>query len=336
MRIPNKVNADGSPAYKVEITPFADDPRGRKLAEIRREELYFELYRGQKPTTWIGDSPSMKEAFDRFIKERHISEKTEQGYEHAFNAIVTNPRLLVNRENLRDCAIQFRKKRTDLSPVSINTYLREYRVFVRWCEYTFEIPTVRLTDQMVHQPDPEPNPLSDKECRVLLSDDSVPQITLLSAFMIETGARRVDALTLKVSDVDMKKGIAVWSNKISKLKEPRPLSSRAIAIIVAMKKYRRGDLIAPWHYSQVRNVCRAFDRLQLRTGFAKSDEELRSLKTLRQTFLRRIEVMPESMQKWLMRHHSRDVTERHYRSRDFEDIRKRLDELPIIDCSLVL
>lgn len=327
IRVPNARDAKGKPLYKIHSTGLSDTPRGRELAAQVLEQMYLELYHG------IGSAstrmPTMIEAWQQFLSEKNIAPKTLQGYEYAYRAVVTNEREHISKESLRRQAVEFRKRSDEkYSPVSINTILRSYRVFIKWCEYTYSLPTVRIGDQMATEDEPQPKPFSDDECRLLIADTLSPKLSLLVKLMILTGARTVDVLTLTKDRVKTSDRNIVWANKITKQSEPRPLSSQAAEVLVALRPYAKGNSAVPFTYDQKRNLQRAWTRMQARVF--GSEVEHRPLKSLRQTFLRRMEDadFPEHMQKWLMRHKTRDVTNKHYRSRDFARIRELLDSLP--------
>lgn len=330
LRDPNRRTKSGKPHYEVTTLGLRDTPKNRQIAEQVLKAQYLKLHLGIGANE-AAHLPNIREAWDHFLSDKKRSIATETSYGYAFEHIVTDPEATVSKALLRKLAVDFRKandaNEEPYSAGSVNIWLRSFGAFVKWCEYTYELPAVRVRDQMMEEDDPVPRPFTDAQCKKMLADTQHPRVTLYTALMIATGARPVDVLGLDLkSDVDIDEQVIRWKNKRTKRAEVRPLSAWATAILRELIKH------PPMTYGQRRNVARRFENLLERCGIATD----RSMKHLRQTFLRRIEdAMPEAMQSWLMRHKIANVTERHYREKDFGKIRGHLDAIPPIPCALL-
>lgn len=324
IRIPNEFDAKGRPRYLVKPTPFADSPRGRQHAKQVLDDLYFELYHGHRTSPTSVRTPLVGELFAQFLDHKTRMHSTEVNYRLAYERIIRG-NYPVSQERLEEDVKAFVRSSNNLRPASINTYLRQIAAFFNWMSIERDI---KVPQRLIYRFGLRAKTLvldfTDDEVESMVARNPDDEFTRMLTVMVETGARPVDVLTLDWDQVDLAGGIVAWRNKISKRPEPRPVSKKALAVLLAMRtEHPDRTKVFRWAHSSVSRLRRTFA-----SHLEACDIEIhgRSLKHLRTTFKRRLMAkgLPFEVQMYLMRHQSADVTLGNYTAVRASDLGNQL------------
>jgi integrase/recombinase XerD len=157
--------------------------------------------------------PALKDLFKGFLRERreykNITPKTEKSYADAFSSFSKLLPEVVDSDQLNKEALLTyfeRLSETGVSPVSRNTYGRSLNAFFKWLHdegfigRQLKLPKV-ATEKLLVRTLPEENIETLIEFNPKTYVQKRTHILLL--LLLETGLRISEALSLKVSDVDM-------------------------------------------------------------------------------------------------------------------------------------
>lgn len=325
--LPGSVYAKGGylyvkiPGAKVIATGLTDTKANRIIAGRVKRDKYVETL---LPTKQTPQSVTFHKGWERFAKlHDELEDNTLTAYAHAFFRIATDRSIEVTTESIEAFALAFKANRSGkphtratgkVKDVTVASYLIQYNIVCKWICKDSHIPMPDLTTLLPkRQGEHIPQTFTRNEIHTLINAGHT--LSPQTEFMVLTGARPIDALTLDKKDLLPKVQGIRWTNKITKQPEPRPVSSRAWAL--AQKHVPFPD------YAGFRSMARTFQRFQRDEGI----ESGRSMKHLRTTFLVRIDSLPWHIQVWLMRHHPTGVTERSYKVYEWEPVIKLLDNL---------
>ncbi len=328
VRLNGEIDRDGKPKYTKIYTHLDDTPANRKLVEKKQHDLHVQQFLPKKEEHRV---IRIKEAFELFVQSKDLEPRTLRNYRLAFETITRGQNYLLVVKNVEQDVLFFKNRtavQNDYSPVSINTYLRNFQVFLNFCTEREFIPQTRFKSQ--HQRREEKTEVqifTDEEVSAILADcaKNDRELGLMIGLMVETGARPVDALNLMCADVRLEEGIINWRNKITKKTEPTPLSSRAVEILREALTLAAGrQKVFRWQHSSLSRVTDRLNASMVRAGVEKNG---RSFKNFRTTFKFRIRHLPFEFQMKLMRHSTADVTLSHYTFIDTAEVRNRLDQI---------
>jgi integrase len=267
--------------------------------------MYQDLYMG-KALSIATEKKSMRAMFDEFLKSKRRMASTERGYKLAFRTIVRGD--YPPDANRIEADVRHFVTTTSVSKTSINTYLRCFKAFLTWLndEHDIKVPR-KLLPRYGHAVRTTVLDFTDDEVEALLSSRDDAEFTDMLLVMIETGARPVDVLTLQWDQVDMKRGIVTWLNKITKRAEPRPVSKAALEALLRLRAGTDSAKVFRWTHAALSPLTKRFRAHCASVGI---DCDGRSLKHLRTTFKRRLmeKGLPFEVQMYLMRHSTPDVT----------------------------
>lgn len=327
VRLNNEIDRDGKPKYRKIYTKLTDTPANRKLVEKKQHDLHLQQFLPKKEETRV---IRIQEAFELFLQSKDLLPRTLRNYRLAFDTITRKQNYLLTFDNVEEDVLHFKNRtavQRNFSAVTINTYLRGFQVFLNFCtERKFLVQTKFKAQFGKREIKKEVQIFTDEEVRAILADCAQHdrELGLLVGLMVETGARPVDALNLKCSDVDVANGIVNWHNKITKNIEPTPVSARAREVLQdALTLAGARERVFRWQHA---SLSRVTDRLNASMKRAGVEKNGRSFKNFRTTFKFRIRHLPFEFQMRLMRHSSADVTLGHYTFYDNSEIRERLDE----------
>lgn len=304
---------------------FAVGVRDTKVGRKRAEKLLDKLWESYHKVGELVDKSNIKvkDAFEKFLLTKITNyDKTIKMYKSSYKAIITDNYYLTEDNIERD--IQDFVRHSTYSQVTKNTYLRHLRVFLKYCERKTWIPLVDVGSYMKTVTSPAKEPFEDEEIEALLEYFRLkhPKTGKIIEFMVETGARMVDALTLEWDQV--KGDTVVWRNKITKRPEPRPISKRAKEILELFahadkKVFGYSYASAPRLNYRLRRAC--CDCLIDRRG--------RSFQNLRVTFRMRLlkAGVPKEYVMYLLRHRYENVTDNYYTHFEDSSIRNMLDRI---------
>jgi integrase len=305
---------------KIHYTGLKDTRIGRQYAE----NILLELYKKSKEINLIPEkkTPSIAEAFELFLNFKvNYYEKTRVTHRLAYKAIIkTN--FILNKDDIEKSIINYINS-TSHAPTSINIYLRHFNIFLNFCNEKNWLPKLQLKKNFfVKENRTEPEPYTEEEIQQFINffKISKPEFSLFLEFMIETGCRGVDALTLAPDKI--KNDSIIWSNKITKKPEQRPISKRAKEILDSLPE--RSDRIFIWSYS-------SFSLLHKWLKAAAKDLSIelngRGFQEFRSAFRMKLleRGTPIEYVMYLMRHKHFNTTEIHYTQYKIENIKQFLE-----------
>ncbi len=326
VRINNEVDRNGKPKYTKITTRLPATPENRKLVEKKREQIHVQKFLPKQDDRKV---IRLQEAFELFLQTKDLLPKTRRNYQLAFDIISRKQNYLLTIDNLEEDVLYFKNRtavQRNYSAVTINTYLRCFQVFLNFCTERKFLEQTKFKAQFgKREVKKEVQIFTDEEVTAILNDcaEHDKELGLLVGLMVETGARPVDALNLKCSEVDLANGIVNWYNKITKNIEPTPVSARAREVLQeALTLAGERERVFRWQHASLSRVTDRLNASMKRVGVEKNG---RSFKNFRTTFKFRIRHLPFEFQMRLMRHSSPDVTLGHYTFYDNSEIRERLD-----------
>lgn len=327
VRINNEVDKRGNPKYTKIRTGLPATTANIRLVEEKRDAIHRE---GFLPKPKESRTIRIQEAWELFTQTKDLLPKTLTNYQLAFEVIVRKQNYQMTVENLEDDLLHFKNRTArerGYSPVTINTYLRQFQVFLNFCTEKGFIPQTKFKSQFQRrEPKPDVQIFSEEELALLLNEvlSTDREFGLMCSLMVETGARPVDVLNLLRRDVDVAKGIICWRNKITKIEEPTPISAHAQQIIAeALALAGEREKVFRWQHSSLSPLTDKLNAAMERCGIEKHG---RSFKHFRTTFKYKIRHLPFEFQMRLMRHSTPDVTLGHYTAYNTKELQEKLNQ----------
>jgi integrase len=317
-------------------TGMEDSKVNRRACEIIKRELYNRI---------VGITPEKKaesasittiaEAFEIYLSKHCASlrSKTISGYKNAYNAIVKSGKLLLTKENIDKLALGL-STRSDLSPVSINIYLRAFRVFLRFCieqQFVDYIDIGRYRQKVRKEP-----------VKIYTEDEIVSlceyfsergksgaykrrnggELVLFIRFLLATGARIGEALSMKKDDIS--DGKMFFGNKNTCELEYIPLSTAIREILSELNYLKTKDRLFTWSEKSYSRLNRRLNEAMTKCGIEKNG---RGFHEFRKTFLHRLFSSGVSLKdaQRLMRHKTPSVTLNYYTFWDDSALLKELE-----------
>jgi integrase/recombinase XerD len=174
--------------------------------------------------------------YEQFKREKqyleNVSEATVQGYGWAWksfepifktDAVITKADVVAHVATLRA---------KGLTAVTINTYIRSFNTFFRWlqteerCATLVKVPRLKEEKKMIEV-------FNDAQIRRLVSlkpsNKSETRIHTIACFVLDTGARVDEALSVERKDVD-------FDNLIVRIREGKGGKQRVVPISLQMRK----------------------------------------------------------------------------------------------------
>jgi integrase len=271
----------------------------------------------------------IKDAFEEYINYKSNKMlKTMVMYKYSFNTIVSNNYIL----DLKSIEIDILKllQKGNLKKISKADYIRQFLIFINWCYRNKYIEDPRYLRELLPKYKTITKSWTQQEIDAFIDyfcwyDQ---EIAILIQFMLNTGARMVDALSLKWSDING--NIIIWKNKIDKTDEPRPVSNYVLSLISKIKK---NEKVFRWTYNgkgflnkKLREACQIINIIDnekniqdnkdntKKSKFKKINRNERSFQEFRVTFHLNLikNGINEIDSKYLLRHSPTDVTGKHY------------------------
>jgi integrase/recombinase XerD len=170
----------------------------------------------------------MKDLFEQFLKEKqylcNLSPKTIDSYRLAFKAFVKHKGEL-SKDGLRDFVINMRE--AGLSPGGCNVYIRSINSFLTWLHENGHCELLRV--KQLPKPQTVIKVFTEKHIQALIKFRPQDKyLHSLICLLIDTGARIDEALTARVSNVDLDNLIVKVRGKGNK--------ERLLPISVEMRK----------------------------------------------------------------------------------------------------
>lgn len=301
-----------------------------KLGRARAEDILIHIYNQQHGlNSEIVKIPDLKSAFDEFIDSLvNRLPKTLTGYGSSFDAIVKkNKSLPVSEDNIRTIVIKYLKE-TLHSKVTQHTYINEFQVFLNFCFKKKWLPKINLKeDYRVRKPATVSLIWEDDEINLLLSyfshSEPLYELSVLIRFMLLTGSRVVDCLTLDWSQIG--NGMIDFKNKITKKSEPRPLSEKALSCLKTIGRGETGKVFR-WKHGSSSRIHRY---LREACQVLSIERNGRAFQEFRRTFRDRLLLSgcPPEYAQFLMRHADKEITDKIYTYYGKERISAELEKI---------
>jgi len=300
-------------------TGLLADKQGYMLANKFLEKLYFKYYNLDE----FNYSRTFESAWQEYKQTLiHKQEKTIYNYESSYKNIVIDTSLLVNTDNIESLVIHYLKT-TNNNKVSINTNLTQFQVFLNYCsskkycdktnikaKYSFKIQKGQAQSYS-----------KNEYCNLLKYFYHYnKEFYYLIAFMIETGSRVIDCLTLTWQDIDFNNEYIIFRNKITKHNEKRPASKLVFKIL---RRLKSKDKIFSWQYSSAPTLSKKLNKAM---DILSIDKDKRGLQEFRVTFRMRMHErgMPEDYIEYLLRHSTTKLMQNYYT--DYKIIEDKIRE----------
>ncbi|MCX7908424.1 MAG: site-specific integrase, partial [Ignavibacteria bacterium] len=294
---------------------------GRKLAEELLEKWWRESYDLSKNTITI----DIKTATELFLNAKlGISDRTRQSYLYSIKRILSINTPLKEKEIERQ--IQDYIISTNDKPTSININLRGLRVFLRWCVEQGYLKSYQfIRNYFQKTPKIATKNYTEEEVKQIIEYFEVKdkQFANLIKFLVYTGCRIVDALTLEWEQV--KDGKIFWLNKITKEFEPRRYLPIVEEILEQQKKLSP-EKVFPWRYSSVSSLAHKLKKAKQRLGIYKEGCSFHGFRVYFRMKLLRSD-FPLEYVVYLMRHSNATVTLQHYTHFLEEEIIRKAGEI---------
>ena len=290
-------------------TGLEDTKEGRKIAAQMLERLYLES-KGLAPV--IEEQPEgvwLDDAFDKFL-EVHCSNKTQgtkDNFLAAFKAIARSNYLL--NVNDLEADILYYLAHTTHQPYTINNYLVRFQTFLNFCTKRDWLPETTFAKQHEKRVESIVQTWEEWEIERLITyfDERDKEFSVMIQFMLQTGARIVDCLTLEWEQVQG--NVIRWRNKITKRSEPRPIGEAAQDLLRQLP--RTSAKVFRWQYSSKSRLIRRFNTALEECGIEKKGRGLQEMRVTFRNSLLDSGVQAEVAQ-YLMRHRDIRTTLQHY------------------------
>lgn len=326
-RVQGEYDAERRPLYRRIATGLDDSVQGRKLAELKKQQLFINSFLPEERKPPKKRTMRLSDAFEQFMTTKQLLPKTITNYRLALQVITRGQNYILNNESVEMDVVYFKNitaVTNGYSSNTINSYLTQFQVFLNFCTESGWIGKTKIKSvHRVRGAKTEIKIFTNEEIQLMLADlqEYEPEFRCLIELMVETGARPVDALNLRFSQ--WRGNSIVWSNKITKLDESTPISRRVQEIMQEMRAIATGrDKTFRWNHSSLPFLTKKLNECMHRCGIEKNG---RSFKHFRTTFKYSIRHLPFELQMKLMRHSKPDVTLSHYTYYDNDEISARLD-----------
>lgn len=287
-------------------TGLRDTQKGRQYAEALLRKIWLEGVGLQE----ISRKPSLYRAFAEFLSSKlNIMEKTRKSYIYAFKRIFLVDSRLTESE-VENQVKTYVQSTTD-RPTSIHINLRSIRVFLRWCVEKGWLSGYKfLRNYFPKNRTKTSKNFSDAEIDKILGyfQENNREMYNLIRFMILTGARLVDVLTLEWGQIRENK--IHWENKITKTIEPRMFVREVVSILEEQRKISPKKVFS-WKYSSASSLRRMLKKALEELGIYNPG---RGFQGFRVYFRMRLLSgnFPIEYVVYLMRHSSAAITLEHY------------------------
>jgi len=300
-------------------TGLRPNKQGYALAKALLEKKYLDFH-NLKPEIKTVTFAEAWDAFKNTLIQKAI--RTVINYQLAFNNIVTSPNDYMNSENIENLILQYLKS-SKHSKTSVNSYLNQFQIFLNFCSQRKWIDKINYKGKYAMKTiKGQAKSYNKKDIDLILNyyENVEKEFSMLIEFMLETGARCIDALTLQWTQIDIEKANIEWVNKRNKLPEKRPVSNKAIAIIKQLQIKNKSKVFS-WAYSSATNLNKKLNKCFEAINIEKNK---RSMQEFRVTFRMRMKEreMPEDLIEYLLRHSTGKLIYNHYT--DYEALETKI------------
>ena len=331
----------GNKQYSTGLNASKD---GWEKEELIKDGMHDEYLRNRQMLPTISKTMTAYEAFEEFLahlERKSISKNTKRSYILAMKSIVPNNCPLQIRF-IKNAVNDFIESRGDISATSTNIYLRELQIFLNWCIRKEYISTINIySENRRNVPNKEVVPYTDDEFSYIVSEienhnngNSDHEFALLLQFMKNTGSRIKETLELSWDDVDFKKSIIKFPNKINKTKIDyfpiiKPIE-KILKELYSLSQNRLGSdkikKVFRWEPSSTSRLTRRLSEIEESLGIKIKGQ---SFHRFRNTFSNNIidANLPLIQVKDLMRHKDIRTTLTHYKKYDITKLKVALESI---------
>lgn len=345
MPYPDRFDSKGHRLNYRENTGIADTPAGKVLVRERQKQVYQMLYVDgyaapdkKKQTVLL-----LSEAWSSFMaqkkRDKLYQPGTTRNLEHSKRVIFGSNNPYMTEQSIT----QYLQHYVDVeaverrhSEVTVKMILRHIYLFVNFCIKEKLLPQTDYKPRMRRAAKTKEEMArgvqrSDDKIKVFKASE-IPKMLeafyafdeefgILNEFMLETGARPVDALTLHFNQFDSP--AIIFLNKITGREERSVVSKRTHELMERMKELAAGrEKVFRWKHSTLPKLSQWFRTLMEQAGVERRG---RSFKHYRTTFKRSISSIGSfELQMKLMRHSTADVTLGNYSSLGDEFLERAL------------
>lgn len=309
---------------KTYSTGLKPDRQGYALAKALLEKKFLDFH-NLKPEIQVVTFQEAWAAFRETLVNK--AEKTVKNYNLAYNTFVADSNEYLTNDMVEKYIHSYLKKNKH-SRVSINSYLNCFQIFLNYCSQRKWIDNINYKSKYsLHIGERNIKSYTHDECSRIIEyfDEHDKEMSYIIQFMLETGARDVDVLTLQWDQINFETRSIHWNNKISKITETRPASLKAMNILAILKTLNKNKVFS-WLYSSAsslnKKLRKAFEILSI-------DKDNRSLQEFRVTFrmFAKEKSMPEDLIEYMLRHSSGKLMTKYYTDYNSleQGIRKYID-----------
>jgi site-specific recombinase XerD len=218
----------------------------------------------------------MKELFEQFIREKiylkNVSPKTVRYYRDSWAAYQRYAGEQLNKNQLAEFVIKMRQ--AGVKPVSCNTFISGINVFLSWMHENGHLEKLVIKKLVVEQQ--VVKTLDDKQLKAILTFKpetfGQKRIHTLLCFLLDTGCRIEEALTLKRTGVDMDNLLVTVIGKGSK-ERIIPFSVECRKLLFKFLRVHSFDYVFPTRDGgkmSYHNLVRDYKKLCKKAGIEKT------------------------------------------------------------------
>lgn len=151
----------------------------------------------------------MEPRFEQFIRERqflsNVSPSTLEWYKHSFKWLPTES---PSQDELKDAVLRMREK--GLKATGCNSAIRAINAYLKWSDSTLKIPQLKEPQFVLPT-------FTESQIKLLVrwkpKGKYQRRLHLVVLFLLDTGCRITEALTLRVSEIDMENMLVTLDGK---------------------------------------------------------------------------------------------------------------------------
>jgi integrase/recombinase XerD len=192
------------------------------------------------------------EHFTRKCKARNLSEITIKTYKRRLDVFIQfvggeTPMSTITKDSTDDF-ILYLKESEERNDITINSYLRDLRVFLYFCMEEGHTSTFKVKLPKVDKKIKET--YTDNELQILLKKPNVKKcdfteykIWAMTNYLIATGNRLSSILSIKIGDLDFDNGLIQVSKTKNRKAQIIPMSPTLATVLKEYLVYRQGEAV---------------------------------------------------------------------------------------------
>jgi len=197
---------------------------------------------------------TVAEALEHFVRKctvRNLSKTTVEMYQirnKAFQVFLNDETTLISSVNkdMVDEYTLFLKESGTRGDITVNSHLRDLRVFLYFCMDEGHLPTFKIKLPKVDKPLKET--YTDTELQTLLKKPNVKtcdfteyKIWVLTNYLMGTGNRISSSLNIKINDLDFENALIQVNKTKNRKAQIIPMSATLASVLKEFLVYRKGE-----------------------------------------------------------------------------------------------